>query len=276
MAKKYTEIEIIEVVLKAIQPGSNLRSYLENRRDIDLVQLKQIIRAHYKEQNATELYQELSNVTQSSKEDPTEFLMRALGLRQKVLFVSSEKGSGLTYSRGIVDGMFIDDTIRHEILPTLVEKDFTDEKLIEALNKIYLTERERKVKLGKCVNGPQLSSVDVVTDEEEKKPPKPVKKGVFLTELRALKAEVIEMNKSMSNNQNSASGSSKKVPKKMGCEQCRQKVKEKSCQHCWRCGSDEHFAEAAEQSCRETRQGYRSRGDCNPGGKIPVFMYCMQ
>ena len=96
IAKKYTETEIIEAILKAIQPGSNLRSYLKCRRDIDLAQVKQIIRAHYKEKNATELYQELSNVTQLSKEDPTEFLMRALGLRQKVLFASSEKGSGLT------------------------------------------------------------------------------------------------------------------------------------------------------------------------------------
>ena len=51
--KKYTETEIIEAVLKAIQPGSNLRSYLECRQDVDLPQMKQIIRAHYKEKNAT-------------------------------------------------------------------------------------------------------------------------------------------------------------------------------------------------------------------------------
>ena len=31
--KKYTETENIEAVLKAIQPGSNLRSYLESRTD---------------------------------------------------------------------------------------------------------------------------------------------------------------------------------------------------------------------------------------------------
>ena len=91
--KKYTETEIVEAVLKAIQPGSNLRSYLEGRTDVDLPQMKQIIRAHYKEKNATELYQELSNVAQSAREDPTEVLMRALDLRQKVLFTSgNEKG----------------------------------------------------------------------------------------------------------------------------------------------------------------------------------------
>ena len=91
--KKYTETEIVEAVLKAIQPGSNLRSYLERRTDVDLPQMQQIIRAHYKEKNATELYQELSNVAQSAREDPTEVLMCALDLRQKVLFTSgNEKG----------------------------------------------------------------------------------------------------------------------------------------------------------------------------------------
>ena len=98
--KKYTETEIIEAVLKAILPGSNLRSYLECRQDLDLPQLKKIIRAHYKEKNATELYQELSNVAQSAKEDPTEFLMRALVLRQKVLFASTEKGAWVNIQCG--------------------------------------------------------------------------------------------------------------------------------------------------------------------------------
>ena len=69
--KKYTETEIIEAVLKAIQPGSNIRSYLECRTDVDLPPMNQVIRAHYKENNATELYQELSNAAQSAREDPT-------------------------------------------------------------------------------------------------------------------------------------------------------------------------------------------------------------
>ena len=181
--KKYTETEIIEAVLKAIQPGSNLRSYLECRTDVDLPQMKQIIRSQHKEKNATELYQELSNVAQSAREDPTEFLMRALGLRQKVLFASSEKGAGLTYSPELVNGMFkhavytgfLDDSIRHEILPTLGEKDVTDEKLIETLNKIYLMERERKTKLGKSRS--QVMSVQ--ESDKEEKTPKPVKEGIF-------------------------------------------------------------------------------------------------
>ena len=91
--KKYTETEIVEAVLKAIQPGSNLRSYLECRTDVDRPQMKQIIRAHSNEKNATELYQELSNVAQSARENPTEFLMRAFDLRQRVSFTSgNEKG----------------------------------------------------------------------------------------------------------------------------------------------------------------------------------------
>ena len=99
--------------------------------------MKQIIRAHYKEKNATELYHQLINVAQSARDDPTEFLMPALGLRQKFLFASREKGAGLTYSADLAKGMFkhemytgyLDDSIRHEILPMLEEKDVFDEKL---------------------------------------------------------------------------------------------------------------------------------------------------
>ena len=180
ISKKYSETEIIEAILKAIQPGSNLRTYLECRQTVDLPQMKQIIRAHYKEKNATELYQELSNITQMSKEDPTEFLMRALGLRQKVLFASSEKGGGLTYSEELVNGMFkhtvytgfIEDSIRHAILPTLEEEGVTDEKLIETLNMIYLMEKERKAKLGKS----KVMSIQEVEGKTEKNS-KPEKGG---------------------------------------------------------------------------------------------------
>ena len=99
--------------------------------------MKQIIRAHYKEKNESELYHHLINVAQSARDDPTEFQMPSLGLRQKFLFASREKGAGLTYNAYLVKGMFkhavytgfLDDSIRHEILPTLEEKDVTDEKL---------------------------------------------------------------------------------------------------------------------------------------------------
>ena len=63
--------------------------------------------------------------------------MPALGLRQTFIFTSREKRAALTYSADLVKGMFkhavytgfLDDSIRHEILPTLEEKDVTDENL---------------------------------------------------------------------------------------------------------------------------------------------------
>ena len=55
------------------------------------------------------------------------------------------KGSGLSYSVELVNEMFkhavytgfLDDSIRHEILPALEEEGVTDEKPIETLNKIH-------------------------------------------------------------------------------------------------------------------------------------------
>ena len=47
---------------------------------------------------------------------------------------------------------FIDDAIRHEILPTLEEKDVTDEKLIEALNKNIPHRKGEESQVGKRCN----------------------------------------------------------------------------------------------------------------------------
>ena len=223
-----------------------------------MANLKQILRAHYKEKNATELYHELSNVTQSPKEDPTEFLMRCLGLRQRVLFASSERGTGLTYSPELVQGMFkhalftgfIDDTIRHELLPTLEGEDVSDEKLIETLNTIYLRARERKTKLGRTVNCRVVNTEDVEeTERKEPKQAKTPKEGVLLTELRELRAEIQEIKKSRNSGPETSAPTRKPTPR--GCEACRLAGRDSQCRHCWRCGSSEHFR----RGCRMTGNG---------------------
>ena len=107
-------------------------------------------------------------------------------------------------------------------------------------------EKEGKVKLGKSRS--QVMSVQEA-DKEEKTP-----KPVFLTELRELKAEVMELKKSMNSN-NDTSETQKKVQWKGGCETCIAEGKEKSCQHCWRCGSSEHFRRGCRAKLSENGKG---------------------
>ena len=101
------------------------------------------MRFHYHEKSATELYQIVANITQHPKEDPQSFLIRALTVRQKIIFASKESGSNITYNETSVQGLFlhvletglIDETIRAKMRPALKDPSVADEDLIEEMNK---------------------------------------------------------------------------------------------------------------------------------------------
>ncbi len=82
-SKGYTESEVIEAVIRAICPTLKLRSYVETMEGLTLKKLLQILKAHYKQKSATELYHELTILCQDPKESAEDFLIRALELRQQ-------------------------------------------------------------------------------------------------------------------------------------------------------------------------------------------------
>ena len=104
--KGYSEKEVIEAIIKSMKPGLQLRSYIETLRDLTLPRLRQILRSHYKEKSGTQLYQELATMCQGPKESPETFLLRALDLREKILFASQEVDTNLKYDPDLVQGMF--------------------------------------------------------------------------------------------------------------------------------------------------------------------------
>ena len=85
----YKESEIVEAVIRAVSPSLKLRSYLEMILDLSLSRLRQIMKAHFKQKSATELYQELSVLHQEASESPKDFLVRAFNLKQQIIFVSN-------------------------------------------------------------------------------------------------------------------------------------------------------------------------------------------
>ena len=97
MKKGYTQMELVEAVtvIKAMKPGLRLRSYIETLQDLTLPRLRQILRSHDKEKSGNQLYQELATICQGPKESPDASLLRALDLRQKVLFTSREANASL-------------------------------------------------------------------------------------------------------------------------------------------------------------------------------------
>ena len=81
-----------DAIITAITPSMQLRSYLETVSNLTLPRLPPILRLHFQEKSVTELYQQLATIVQSPDEIPQSFLIRALNLRQKVLFASKERG----------------------------------------------------------------------------------------------------------------------------------------------------------------------------------------
>ena len=148
----YTEDEIKE----AVNPALSLRSYLEDKADLTLAKLRRIMRSHYQERTATELYHQLSSTVQQPKEKPQEFLIRLLDLKQKVLFASQETDSELKYDLTLVHFMVVhsfslglqNENIKIEMKPYLEKKTMSDEELFEKLNVCVSNEMERSQKFG--------------------------------------------------------------------------------------------------------------------------------
>lgn len=205
LQKGYPEWEIVEGVVKAVTPGLQLRSYLEGREDLTLPVLKRLLRAHFQERSATELYQELCNVSQGTQESPQSFLLRALSLKQGVLFASDKK---FRYEKPLVDAMFVqsvctgltDMDIRQEMKPLLMTENLSDEDLLEKLNQVVCREAERVKKARQKKH--QISAADVTIDQDtvpEKADDKKDKnKGNSLyDEVQVLKVQVAEIHKAL-------------------------------------------------------------------------------
>ena len=71
--KGFTNVEITDAVVRAV-PAGGMRCYLEGKSELTLESLRQILRAYYKERSATQLYSELCQLSQHTKESPTDSL----------------------------------------------------------------------------------------------------------------------------------------------------------------------------------------------------------
>ena len=191
LGKGYTEEEVTNAVVRSIQAGLQLRSYLEGLAGLTLPRLRKILRFHFQEKSATELYQLLTNISQAQKESPQEFLIRALTIRQKIVFASKEADSKIKYDEQLVQGLFLhaletgllDETIRAKMRPLLKNDQVADEELIEAMSTAMAAESERATKFNLTGRGKPTSKISKI---EAGTPPKPVEAvGKFESEMLA-------------------------------------------------------------------------------------------
>lgn len=253
LRRNYSDKEVVLAVIRAVQPGLQLRSYLESVSEITLERLRKILRFHFHEKSATELFQLLTTATQQPNEDPQSFLMRALTLRQKIVFASKEADSGITYDSSSVQSLFLhaletglkDETIRAKIRPALAKKTVTDEELIEAMFLAVSAETERNNKFQLPTDRKQkparVSSVEnagATTNNEVLSAIKALK-----TEFSAIQSEVKALRDNANQSQRPAPTSS---TIRRHCNQC---TCPDECRHCYLCGGSNHFA----RNCRSPR-----------------------
>ena len=155
LLREATPKQLFEAVIRSIGPDIALRSYLDATPDITLSKLRKILRLYFRS-SATELFQQLTTLTQSASEDPQTFLMRSLESRQKILFVSKELDASVKHDQELVQNLFLhsletglrDEVIRVKLRSHLQKPNNSDDLLISELSKAATTETERKTKFG--------------------------------------------------------------------------------------------------------------------------------
>ena len=244
--KKYSEKEIVQSVVRSISPHLQFRSYLESMPELELPRLRKLLRSHYQEKKATELYTNLATMKQEQNESHLDFVMRALDLRQKIIFSSKESESEIYYEPSLVQALMLhtiqtglaNESIRSQIRPYLEKKGIDDDEIIEKMTVIMSSEQERDQKFQ---NKQRKGGVNAVETQSESN-------KALLQTLESVKAEVASLRETVHKPPVS------RYPEKSAtrprlCDYCFENNKT-FCNHCYKCGSSSHIA----RGCR--KQGW--------------------
>ena len=202
LKRGYEEKEVIDGIIKCISSSLPLKDYIEAMRESGLETINKILRAHFQEKNASELYASLTNLVQNANEEPQNFLLRALNLREKVIFASKAENAKVKYEPAQCQSMFlhavetglISNTLRTRMRTHLQRPDVTDAELINELNVAVTEESERNLKLGLGQKGKaKVNQVQSTADEKSS-----VKE--LVAEIKALKGEMATLREEVKKN----------------------------------------------------------------------------
>lgn len=259
LKRGYDEKEVIDGIIKCISSSLPLKDYIEAMRESGLETINKILRAHFQEKNASELYTSLTNLVQNANEEPQNFLLRALNLREKVIFASKAGNSKVKYEPAQCQSMFlhavetglISNTLRTRMRPHLQRPDVTDAELINELNVAVTEESERNLKLGLGQRGKaKVAQVQSTTDDKS-----PVKE--LVAEVKALKGEMASLREEVKQNKGQGGAQRKNQDgatrgRRRGCEKCQAEGCAESCRHCWKCGDGRHLS----YNCNKTQGNF--------------------
>lgn len=277
LQRGFPESEVVAAVLKAIIPKS-LRTYLGMLSDLNISRLSQTLRIHYQEKSATELYQELITMSQSKKEDPTVFLVRAMETREKILFASKEEGE-VSYDQCQVQKLFlatvesgIDQEVATMIRSFLRTTASADDMML--MNEVSKAQATRKSRLQKSQGDKRRTPVPI--DAIELNQPTPtLQKSVetLARDVEKLSAEIASLKSGRADgldnrltsgpyeghNQDSANVNVQRN-RSGKCQACFEA--NVRCDHCFKCGEYGHVAYGCRKSVNF--RGLSSRGVDSP------------
>lgn len=242
--------------------------------DLSLSRLRQIMKAHFKQKSATELYQELSVLHQQAGESPQDFLVRAVNLKQQIIFVSNATDGSIKYEPSLVQALFLhvletglqNEAVRAKLRPLPEVASVTDEQLMEKVNRIMAAELEHQNKMGVAGRkGVRVNQVETASPpsnqlcqpsssqtpqnesiKSQKREPKP---NTLVTALEAVQSNLAALKETFdrvsapverNSTQPYASGNQSQFQRRQ-CNSCRTAGVD-NCDHCFKCGSTDHFA----------------------------------
>lgn len=245
----YAEKEIAIGLKKAISSGTTLRSYFDSQSDLPLKKILDFLRDFFKQKSATELFHDLSRISQNIEESATSFLLRAFELRAQVTAataVEDHKFDGnliySTFCRSVKTGIR-GDSIRQHMKKYLdpAQPIIGDEVLLREMNVASSEKEEAEFKQKK-----PKAAVGAVTFEEDAltKAMKPL-----MDNMAILTKQVEELQSRQT--QPSSGGQNRRYSNRPSrCKACVTDKAER-CTHCFKCGSSSHFS----RNCRVQQSG---------------------
>lgn len=287
LKRGYEELEIVDAIIRSISPHSSLRSYVETLHDLSLAKLRKILRVHYREKTASELYQLLATACQTPKETAQQFLLRSLDLRNKVIFASQEADCEVSYDTQLLQKTFQkafetglkDDILAANLRPTLRTPNLRDEDLMSQVNELAASQAERHNKL----SSEKSRNAKVNSCTSEARPPAtPSKSGAdneLLAAIREIKGELSDLRGKVDATEGGrppiarGRGSYRGVGhrgrrngstgRKRGCASCQEKNVGEECRHCYSCGGQFHLA----YQCPSKNNNSGNERRLQPGGR---------
>ena len=265
LAKNYSELEIVEAIIKSISPHSSLRNYVLTLPDRSLAKLRKVLRVFSRKKTAAELYQDLVNTCQQPKESAQQFLLRLLDFRNKVIFASQEEESQFEYSLKLVQNTFLksletglrDEALVTNLRPHLRLAEVSDEELVKVVNELASKQAERKMKMAVSPSQQKNAKVNTLSaapDKPELAKQKPKNESLVLineklfAEIKGIKTDLSNLKEQVRENK-TPSGYRQSLrfnwPRTQpltprGCMPCRNQGRADSCRHCFNCGTYGH------------------------------------